>query len=126
MQLTLKRNDSNEEATIGKLYIDGVFFCYTLEDVQRTVKIKHESAIPKGTYKVIISMSPRFKRLLPLLINVPGFDGVRIHPGNTAANTDGCILVGDYKNDTFISNSVKTFNKLFDKIRGEDLTITIE
>lgn len=126
MRLTLKRNGSNKQATIGKLYVDDVFFCYTLEDVQRAVKIKHESAIPKGTYKVIISMSPRFKRLLPLLINVPGFDGIRIHPGNTAQDTDGCILVGQYTNEVFISNSAQTFNKLFDKIRGEDVLITIE
>ena len=126
MQLVLERNASDVEATIGKLYIDDVFFCYTLEDVQRDVKIQNETAIPTGTYKVLITMSPKFKRLLPLLIDVPGFDGIRIHPGNTAKDTDGCILVGDSFTKDFVTNSVKTFNELFDKLRGEDITITIE
>ena len=125
MQLVLERNASDVEATIGKLYIDDVFFCYTLEDVQRDVKIQNETAIPTGTYKVLITMSPKFKRLLPLLIDVPGFDGIRIHPGNTAKDTDGCILVGDSFTRDFVTNSVTTFNKLFDKIKGEDITITI-
>ena len=126
MQLVLERNASDIEATIGKLYIDGIFFCYTLEDVQRDVKIQNETAIPTGTYKVLITMSPKFKRLLPLLVDVPGFDGIRIHPGNTAKDTDGCILVGDSFTKDFVTNSVKTFNELFDKLRGEDITITIE
>ena len=125
MQLVLERNASDVEATIGKLYIDDVFFCYTLEDVQRDVKIQNETAIPTGTYKVLITMSPKFKRLLPLLIDVPGFDGIRIHPGNTAKDTDGCILVGDSFTRDFVTNSVTTFNKLFDKIKNEDITITI-
>lgn len=126
MQLTLNRNDSADNATIGKLYIDGVFFCSTLEDVQRDIKIKDETAIPKGTYQVLITMSPKFGRLLPLLVNVPGFDGIRIHPGNTDKDTAGCILVGDYLNPDFITASRDTFSKLFDLLKDEDsISITI-
>lgn len=89
MLITVKRLYKTELSTIGELLIDGVFECFTLEDKERDVKIKSETAIPKGTYKVIINQSNRFKRLLPLLLNVPNFEGVRIHSGNTNHNTEG-------------------------------------
>jgi hypothetical protein len=92
--------------TIGKMYIDGIDTCYTLEDVVREEKIYGETAIPTGTYKVIINFSNRFQQLMPLLLDVPEFEGVRIHPGNTDKDTHGCILVGTGFTKTSVTNSV--------------------
>jgi len=128
MKLTLKRRHSSSESTIGDLFFDGSFFCHTLEDVVRGKKIHVETAIPIGTYKVIINMSNRFKRLLPLLLDVPGFEGVRIHSGNQASNTEGCVLVGMYSESKkdWISNSRVTFDKLFEKMqKAKDITLEI-
>lgn len=127
------------EHTSGRLYIDTTFECYTLEDKQREVKgqpvsawkVPGKTAIPRGTYGVQITFSNRFKRELPLLLNVPGFEGVRIHPGNTAADTEGCILVGDDEGaDGFLGQSRQAFDRLFRKIRdaiarGDQVTITL-
>lgn len=127
MQLRLKRQPSTSKSTSGALSIDGKFECFTLEDVVRDKKIPGETAIPAGTYKVIINQSNRFKRLLPLLLDVPGFEGVRIHPGNTAADTEGCILVGDIRSTDTVSKSVIAFNRLFAKmLAAKDITLTIE
>lgn len=128
--------------TPGRLYIDGILECSTLEDQVREIegqpvglwKIHGETAIPRGTYQVVVTYSNRFKRQLPLLLNVPGFEGVRIHPGNTAADTEGCILVGaDDGNwqDAWLGSSKIAFNKLFPKIqialgRGEQVWLTVE
>lgn len=117
MKLKLKRITKTNNSTIGELYIDGVFQCYTLEDKERDVKIKNETAIPKGTYKVIINRSNRFKIDLPLLLNVPNFEGVRIHSGNSNHDTEGCILVGQTRATDFIGNSRKAFKNLFDKMK---------
>ena len=126
MQITVKRLHKTDTSTIGELLIDGLFECYTLEDVERPVKIKNETAIPKGTYKVIINQSNRFKRLLPLLIDVPGFEGVRIHSGNSNHDTEGCILVGQSRNKNYIGQSRKAFEKLFKKMQAaKNITITI-
>jgi hypothetical protein len=127
MKITVKRMHRTDISTIGELYIDGVFECYTLEDIEREVKIKSETAIPKGTYKVIINQSNRFKRLLPLLLNVPNFEGVRIHSGNTNHDTEGCILVGQTRSKNFIGQSRKAFDKLFKKMQwAKNITITIQ
>ena len=126
MKLLLKRIHRTESSTIGELYVDGVFECYTLEDIERDVKIKSETAISKGTYKVIITMSNRFKRLLPLLMNVPNFQGVRIHSGNTNHDTEGCILVGQTRSKDFIGKSRKAFDILFKKMqKAKSITIEI-
>lgn len=126
MQITVKRLHKTDTSTIGELLIDGIFQCYTLEDVERPVKIKNETAIPKGTYKVIINQSNRFKRLLPLLLNVPNYEGVRIHSGNTNHDTEGCILVGQTRGNNFVGQSRKAFDKLFKKMQAaKDITITI-
>jgi hypothetical protein len=117
MKLLLKRITKTNNSTIGELYINGVFQCYTLEDKEREVKIKNETAIPKGTYKVIINRSNRFKIDLPLLLNVPNFEGVRIHSGNSNHDTEGCILVGQTRATDFIGNSRKAFKNLFDKMK---------
>jgi hypothetical protein len=126
MVITVKRLYKTDVSVIGELSIDGIFECFTLEDVERPVKIKSETAIPKGTYKVIINQSNRFKRLLPLLLNVPEFEGVRIHPGNTNHNTEGCILVGQTRKKDYIGQSRKAFDKLFKKMQAaKNITIKI-
>ena len=126
MQITIKRLHKTDTSTIGELLIDGLFECYTLEDVEREVKIKAETAIPKGTYKVIINESNRFKRLLPLLLNVPNFEGVRIHSGNSNHDTEGCILVGQSRNKNYIGQSRKAFEKLFKKMQAaKEISLTI-
>lgn len=127
MKLLLKRLHKTNNSTIGELYVDGKFECYTLEDKEREVKIKAETAIPKGTYIVGITLSNRFKRLLPILINVPNFEGVRIHSGNSNHDTEGCILVGTTRSEDFIGNSRLAFEKLFKKMQlAKDITLTIE
>lgn len=132
MKLTLKRTTFTDKSTIGELSIDGTFFCYTLEDIVRNgPKVMHETAIPYGTYEVVVNMSNRFKRLMPLLLGVPNFEGIRIHAGNTAAHTSGCILVGMQKGVDTITQSTIAYDSLFTKIkgatqRGEAVRITIE
>ena len=126
MVITIKRLYKTETSVIGELLVDGVWECFTLEDAERAVKIKGETAIPKGTYRVIINESYRFKRLLPLLINVPNFEGVRIHSGNSNHDTEGCILVGQTRKKNYIGQSRKAFEKLFKKMQAvEDITLTI-
>jgi len=108
MRLTLKRKTFLPDRTLGKLYIDGEYFCETLEDAKRDKKIAGETCIKAGEYGVIVDMSKRFGRLLPLLQNVPEFSGVRIHSGNTPADTQGCVLVGKYidaNNDLRVSRT---------------------
>lgn len=118
MELRVERTDFSETSTIGKLYVDDQFECYTLEDKVRLVKIKGKTAIPAGRYEVIINFSQRFGRMLPLFLNVPNFEGVQIHPGNTAADTEGCILVGETKDAEFIGQSKLAFEGLFNKLKA--------
>lgn len=139
MKLRLKRFKFGEKSTLGKLFVDDVFQCYTLEDKVREQpgvavekwKVPHETAIPAGTYSVVIDYSTRFKRDLPHLLNVAGFEGIRIHSGNTDADTEGCILVGGTPvNDDFIPQSRQTFDHLFDLMddayeRGEKIEIEV-
>ena len=116
MDLKLVREIFTTESTIGSLSVNGKFECYTLEDRVRPVKVKGSTAIPYGHYEVVVSFSERFQKPLPLLLSVPNFDGVRIHPGNEAKDTEGCILVGTEKSSNFVSNSQVAFKKLFAKI----------
>ena len=101
MRLKLVRKYLKEDYTIGKLYVDGYYICDTLEDKYRDLskenKIPGKTAIPYGIYEVILTMSARFKRIMPQVLAVPHFVGIRIHAGNTAENTEGCILVGKNK-----------------------------
>jgi len=111
MILVLVRGRRVGNATLGQLVIDGKFFCHTLEDVVRPVKIPGQTAIPAGMYDVDITYSPHFKTDLPLVKDVPGFEGIRIHAGNTDADTEGCILVGE-QDGGIIKNSRATLAKL--------------
>ncbi|NLZ94625.1 MAG: hypothetical protein GX921_02220, partial [Bacteroidales bacterium] len=110
MKLKLIRKYKCPNYTIGHLYINDKYFCDTLEDKVRQLdsiedKIKHKTAIPEGKYKVVVTMSPKFKRLLPLLLNVPFFEGIRIHRGNDENDTSGCIIVGENKIKGKVINS---------------------
>ncbi len=125
MKLDLIRKWFTDISTIGELYINDEFFCYTLEDKVREGKVYGKTAIPYGKYDVIITYSPRFKQNMPLLVNVPNFEGVRIHTGNTANDTEGCILVGKSKGYDFIGGSRNAFNELMERIKGQKLTIEI-
>ena len=136
MKLTLKRIALRPTYTIGRLYIDGEYFCDTCEDKVRDTnkngvfdeekKVYGETAIPYGTYTIILSMSNRFKRVLPLLLDVPDFEGVRIHSGNTSKDSLGCILVGENKQVGKVLNSRKTENKLMQILSETDEDIEIE
>ncbi|MBS1744343.1 MAG: hypothetical protein JST81_15040 [Bacteroidetes bacterium] len=100
MKLLLERSVFKPDATFDKLYLKGKFFAYTCEDMVRNLhgdcrkKVKNQTAIDPGTYEVILSFSNRFQKYLPLLLNVSCFEGVSIHGGNTASDTEGCLLVG--------------------------------
>lgn len=139
MILTLDRKYKLPTYTIGKLYIDEEYFCDTLEDKDRgltddmtvseisSIKIKKETAIPTGTYKVTITYSNRFKKNMPLINDVKGFEGIRIHSGNTDKDTEGCILVGFNKIKGNVINSRDTYNKLFSILsKSNNITITIK
>ena len=130
MKLLLMRKIFTTESTIGDLFVDGRFECYTLEDRVRPVKIPRVTAIPMGSYRVEITYSKKFIQLMPLLINVPHFQGVRIHSGNTADDTDGCILVGQVKGENHIGRSRLAYKPLFKKLyhawlRKEPIAIDI-
>lgn len=139
VKFLLERYAFGQKATLGKLYADGEQIAYCLEDVMREItgesvsewKIYGKTAIPKGTYKVITDFSAHFGHVLPHVLDVPGFEGIRIHPGNTDVDTDGCILVGGKPTgEDFIPNSRATFEKVFAMIEqaeqdGGEVTIEI-
>jgi len=135
MNLTLGRGPSSAKSTIGELDINGVRECYVLEDVDRFlekggIKIPGRTAIPRGMYRIILDWSDRFKCLMFLLVDVPGFIGVRIHAGNTAENTEGCLLTGQTKGEDFVGQSVAALKNFSMKIlsamlRGESVWIEI-
>lgn len=153
MELRLKRIARTETYTIGRLYVDGVYFCDTCEDVDRglrqdmaqsvirAIKRKGVTAIPTGRYRVTLEVqSPKFSQkkyerrygfcngYLPRLINVPGFDGVLIHVGNSARDTEGCLLVGKNTSVGKVLESRVTFVRLYEKLKEakEGIYITIE
>ena len=134
--LRVIREPSIGGATLGSLYINGVWQCWSLEDALREIsgqpvtawKVPKETAIPSGRYRVIITPSVRFQRPLPLLLDVPGFTGVRIHPGNSIADTEGCLLVGKDRQDGRVLGSRVAFEALFARLSAAvgDIWIGIE
>lgn len=149
MELRLDRIFRTNEYTIGELYVDGAYLCDTLEDPVRPLpevcpntpkgiackckeKVYGDTAVPAGTYEVKLSYSSRFKRIMPEILNVPHFLGIRIHKGNKTADTEGCILVGtwDGEKEDWVSDSKVAFNKLMSLLQKaadnkEKITITI-
>ena len=128
MLIEVKRFEFKDTHTVGKMYVDGVYECYTLEDAVRNgTKVIGKTAIPIGTYKLIIDASTRFKQDMPHILDVPDFTGVRIHAGNTSADTDGCILLGStWAGKDFIGNSKIAYKKFFDKLKAnKTVSITI-
>ena len=132
MEIETQREQSQVDFTHSQLTIDGKPECFVVEDVVRDgPKVFGKTAIPAGRYRVIITHSPRFRRPLPLLLDVPGFEGVRIHAGNTAKDTEGCLLPGIAKTAKGVANSRLAFSRLFKKIEaalkaGEEVWITIK
>lgn len=141
MELLLERKYIKPEYCIGRLYINGEFFCNTLEDTIRDInkngtfdcgefKISGHTAIPYGTYEVQVTYSPKFKRELPLLLDVPSFTGIRIHRGNTNEDSSGCILVGENTKKGIVLNSTKYEQELTKLLKNtqskkEKIIITI-
>lgn len=132
------RDTYTDKSTIGRLYINDVFFCDTLEDIVRDSnkdgdlddkgesKVHGKTAIPSGTYKMILSVSNRFKKLMPEILNVKGFLGIRIHSGNVSEDTEGCILVGLSRSRDGIGQSRDAFIKLMaelDKYKEFEISI---
>jgi hypothetical protein len=117
MELTLIRRWFTKKSTIGELHVDAAYECFILEDVVRKgPKVHGKTAIPAGRYKIQVTYSPRFKRMLPILVAVPDFSGVRIHPGNDADDTEGCLLPGLERREDFVSSSRHAFDALMPKI----------
>jgi hypothetical protein len=116
MELRLQRRKITDISCIGDLYIDGEKECFTLEDPPKAEKIPGTTGIPAGRYRVIVDFSNRFQTKMPLLLGVPGFEGVRIHAGTTPADTEGCILVGDVEKSDWIEKSRIAFMRLFKKL----------
>lgn len=142
MEIQVNRIARKDGYTIGRMSLNGVYFCDTLEDTDRGLnatmsmgeilaqKIKAQTAIPTGKYDVILTFSPRFKRVLPLLLSVKGYEGVRLHAGNTNKDTEGCLLVGENKEKGKVLNSRATLEKLMSALlecekRKEKISITI-
>lgn len=135
MELTLNRIFLGSSATIGELLINDKHLCDTLEDRVRPEgeKVYGKTAIPEGTYEVKFTHSPRFKKILPEILNVPNFSGIRIHTGNSSKDTEGCILVGtwDGEKEDWISDSRIAFNKLMSLLqkaenKKESITIIVK
>lgn len=127
LNLVVTRKIFDDVSTLGELTINGVFECYTLEDTVRAlgVKVDGKTAIPLGTYQVVLDMSTRFGRIMPHVLDVPGFDGIRIHIGNTDADTEGCLLVGRTEGSDFIGHSKEEFEALFTKLQAaKSISIT--
>lgn len=119
VKMLLERDIKTPDFTLGMLSIQGAFFCYTVEDTIRDKKIYAKTAIPAGKYKVTLTMSNRFKKLLPLLHNVPEFSGIRIHAGNTAADTEGCIIVGMNRTANGVASSRLAMDRLMEILKLE-------
>ena len=136
MKLLVKRKKQVNESTLGELYINGTYYCRTLEDRVRDLgpngegKVFGATAIPAGIYKIILNMSQRFQKILPRLLDVPFFTGILIHKGNTAEDTHGCILVGLEEHGDRITKSTEAWTLVWPRLqeasfKGEEIEIEI-
>ena len=138
MRIELVRIAFKNTYTIGKLYVDGKYFSDVLEDVDRGLdssmseseilekKVKGQTAIPTGHYVINITYSPKYKRMMPLLLDVKGFSGIRLHSGNSPKDTEGCLLVGKNKKVGMVLESRDTYQRLFKMMEGQkEITIDI-
>lgn len=143
MDILVERLWKKDTYTIGKVYVNGKYFCNSIEDKDRGLtsdmpldeikkkKVYGETAIPSGTYRVAYTMSPKYKRMMPLVENVKGFDGIRIHSGNTAKDSLGCILLGKNTKVGMVTESRVTCNSFYKLIeeaikKGEKITLKIK
>lgn len=133
MRIRVVREPSIDGTTLSVWFVDGRFESFGLEDQLRApgVKVPGATAIPAGSYNVVLTPSSRFGRLLPLLVDVPGFSGIRIHPGNTIADTSGCLLPGRLRAANRVGDSRVACDQLVQKIdaaiaRGERVTVRLE
>jgi len=128
MELKVIRRDKTDRYTIGDFYFEDHKFCNTLEDTVRLdgFKVIHQTAIPAGRYELKLTYSNRFKQVMPQLMNVPNFEGIRIHPGNKETDTSGCILVGTQSGDTLIKSKI-AYNSLMEELEKikEPIFITV-
>jgi hypothetical protein len=132
MQIKAVRKWFTETSTISEVYINDKFLYYFLEDVARAegVKIYGKTAIPHGAYEVVMDYSEKFKKLLPHVLNVPMFTGIRIHAGNKAEDTDGCLIIGLTREVDWVGNSRKALNSFILLLeaaitRGEVCTLSV-
>ena len=135
MKLLLVREPSTDSGTFSKFYVNGMYQCESLEDVDRRLedggkKIPDETAIPRGVYKVIIDWSNRFKKEMLHVLDVPGFEGIRIHAGNTNADTEGCLLLGTGRANGWLLNSRAAVDRVFATVetaldKGEEVTLEV-
>lgn len=132
MKLTVIRTDLLPDRTLGYLDIDGQFFAHSLEDPDRRLeddimrKVPNETAIPRGKYPVVLDFSARFKRTLPHVLSVPGFTGIRIHAGNSAADSSGCVLLGDVRTKDGVGSSRVAMDRLMALLTATKEPITLE
>ncbi len=131
MKLNLRRFLFEENTTLGMLHINNVFECFTCEDIPREVKIKHETAIPTGVYRIILTDQNKWAKLMPKVLDVPQFQGIYLHKGLTKDDSSGCILVGEkIKSPASLENSTFAFDRLMGKFRAldgkEDIIISVE
>ena len=138
MRLTLIRIANRPTYCIGKLYIDGKWFCDVIEDTDRGLsdemaeeeiikkKVKGETAIPTGIYSVYLTYSPKYKKKMPLIDNVKGYSGIRIHSGNTSKDTEGCLIVGKNKEVGKVLESRKTYDTLYRRMVKANSKIIID
>lgn len=141
MKILIERIANRDTYCIGKMYINGEYFCDTLEDRDRgldcfmteeeiaKIKVYGQTAIPIGMYRLILNYSPKYKKVMPLLLDVKGYSGIRIHSGNTDKDTLGCILVGQNKVVGQVINSRVTYNALYKRLKqhdGENILIEIK
>lgn len=131
MILRVLRYDLTMTRTMGLLLVDGRFLCYTLEDPLRRIKIPGDTAIPDGDYAAELYSSPRFKQNVVRLANVPNFDDIEIHWGNTAGDTRGCVLVGLSRDRDAVTKSRAAFDRLMPLVRsalvsGQRLSVQVQ